>query len=126
MVLAHLGTPAVESDVNKLLQGTEFGTPSSRVLRLRGWGYRVNYRSADLDDLSEWLAENKPPIVFLRTIFLDYWTEDTFHAAVVVGIEGNQVYLNDSNFSDAPQACSIDGFLAAWAERDEAVALIER
>jgi hypothetical protein len=89
-------------------------------------GYQVIYRSAALDELKGWLADNKPPIVFLRTLFLDYWTEDTFHAAVVVGIEGQKVYLNDPAFETAPQVCSLDSFLAAWAERDEGVALIEQ
>jgi hypothetical protein len=123
MLLARLDDPVVESDVSKLFQSTEIGTPASRVLRLKRWGYQVTYRSAVLDELHQWLTEDKPPIVFLRTLFVDYGTEDTFHAAVVVGIE---VYLNDPAFDFAPQICSLDGFLAAWAERDEGIALIER
>jgi hypothetical protein len=126
MLLARLGDLVVESDVSKLFQSTEIGTPASRVLCLKRWGYQVIYRSAALDELKGWLADNKPPIVFLRTLFLDYWTEDTFHAAVVVGIEGQKVYLNDPAFETAPQVCSLDSFLAAWAERDEGVALIEQ
>jgi len=88
--------------------------------------FRQSVKGRCFDELYSWLAENKPPIVFLRTLFLDYWTEDTFHAAVVVGVEEQQFYLNDPAFGDAPQVCSLDGFLAAWAERDEAIALIER
>lgn len=126
MLLARLGDPVVESDVSKLFQSTEVGTPSSRVLRLKQWGYRVTYRSATISELHNWLAGDNPPIVFLRTLFLDYWAEDVFHAAVVVGIEDQRIYLNDPAFDMAPQACSLDGFLAAWAEKDEGIALIER
>jgi hypothetical protein len=40
MLLARLGDLIVESDVSKLFQSTEIGTPASRVLRLKRWAIR--------------------------------------------------------------------------------------
>jgi uncharacterized protein Usg len=84
----------------------------------------VSYGSTTLEQLQEWLDHDIPPIAFVQTAFLDYWTTNTPHAVVVVGINDNQVYLNDPAFDIAPQSTSLDGFLAAWIEMDEVAASI--
>ncbi len=125
MVLAYLENPVAESKVSELFEADEIGTPSSRVRRLEKWGFKVTYGSTNLEQLRVWLAQNVPPLVFVQTRFLDYWTQSTPHAVVVVGIDDNQVYLNDPAFDTAPQVCSRDGFLAAWIEMDEVAATVE-
>jgi len=126
MLLAHLESPVLESKVSELFEATEIGTPASRVLRLKKWGYRVIYRSAALAELGGWLVEGISPIVFVHTQFLDYWTENSPHAVVLVGMDENDIYLNDPAFATAPQLCSLDGFIAAWTEMDEVAAVITR
>jgi len=62
----------------------------------------------------------------VETDFLEYWDVGTPHAVVVIGLDGSSVYLNDPAFATAPQQTSLDGFLAAWTEMDDVVAVIER
>ncbi len=64
--------------------------------------------------------------MFVNTIELDYWTEATRHAVVVVGIDERQVYLNDPFFEVAPQIVSRLEFELAWDEMDNSYAVITR
>lgn len=125
MVLSYLGHSVTEDSVAQLFDSTPFGTPSSRVKRLKHWGYQVNYRSATVADLADWLAAGLPVIAFVHTTFLDYWQVQTPHAVVVVGLDEDHVYIHDPAFAEAPQKCAIDGFIAAWIEMDEVVAVLE-
>jgi ABC-type bacteriocin/lantibiotic exporter with double-glycine peptidase domain len=126
MVLAYLENPVTESKISDLFEADEIGTPSSRIIRLEQWGFQVTYGSTDLTQLKAWLGQDIPPIVFVQAGFLDYWLKNTPHAVVVIGIEGNRVYLNDPAFETVPQIASLDGFLAAWIEMDEVAAIITR
>lgn len=125
IVLAHWKQTSTEQALNELLGSTPVGTPSSRIQRLSRWGYQVIYRTATLPELGSWLTEGVPVIAFVRTEFLDYWHEDTPHAVVIVGLDDNDVYLYDPAFAAAPKISSLDGFLAAWIEQDEVVAVIQ-
>jgi ABC-type bacteriocin/lantibiotic exporter with double-glycine peptidase domain len=124
MVLSRLGHPVAEDTVAHLFDSTPVGTPSSRVKRLDLWGHQVEYRSASLAELTEWLANDVPVIAFVHTMFLDYWAENTPHAVVIVGLDDEHVYAHDPAFAQAPQTCRIDGFIVAWIEMDQVVAVI--
>lgn len=128
MCLAFLGDAVVEEQVTRLFGSTGGGTLASRVVRVNSWGYEVTYRPGNFEELVAWLENGKVPIALVKTQFLDYWhwSVNTPHAVVVVGTEGQEIYLNDPAFDAAPQVCSLDGFLAAWAEMDERIALIEQ
>ncbi len=126
MVLAYLQSPVLESKVSTLFESDEIGTPTSRILRLETWGFKVTYGAASLQDIRDWLIQGSPPIAFAQTQFLDYWIESTPHAVVVVAIDDGYVYLNDPAFDTAPQTCALDSFLAAWIEMDEVAATITR
>jgi ABC-type bacteriocin/lantibiotic exporter with double-glycine peptidase domain len=126
IVLAYLGSPVTEETVLNLFDGDESGTPSSRIRRLERWGYHVIYRTATLADLQYWLAAGLLPILLVQTRFLDYWRGRTRHAVVVVGLNDQTIALHDPAFADAPQVCSLDGFLAAWVEMDEVAAVISQ
>ena len=125
MILAYLESPVTEDQLSKLFEATEYGVPSSRISRLEQWGFHITYRTASLSEISVWLAQGKPIIAFVNTQFIEYWTAVTPHAVVLLGISERIVTLNDPAFSDAPQSCSLDAFLAAWAEMDEVIACIE-
>ncbi len=126
MVLAYLQSPITEDKISELFNASAFGVPSSRITRLQQWGYHVTYRSASLYEVQTWLAQGKPVIAFVNSQFLDYWTAVSPHAVVIIGKDDQNIYLNDPAFVTAPQICSLDGFLAAWAEMDDVVAVINR
>lgn len=126
MVLAYLQQPMTESQISQLFEADDSGTPASRVRRLERWGFQITYGSTTLETLKAWLAQGIPPIALVYTEFLDYWTDETPHAVVVVGLEQDRVYLNDPVFDTVPQIASLDGFLAAWIEMDEIAAIITR
>ncbi len=50
---------------------------------------------------------------------LSYWRESTCHAVVVVGFEGDLIYLNDPAFAEAPQVIPVAEFDLAWLELDQ-------
>ncbi len=51
MVLAAMGDDFSEERLAAQLGSYEFGTPASRVTRLRRWGYRVEFGLSTIDDL---------------------------------------------------------------------------
>jgi uncharacterized protein YvpB len=63
-------------------------------------------------------------IAFLNTLHLSYWNEATSHAAIVVGIDEQHVYLNDPFFDTAPQRVSRLEFELAWDDMDNTYAII--
>lgn len=124
IILAYFGSPVTEETVSTLFDALPEGTPASRVLRLRQWNFHVIYQSASVHDLRSWLQRGIPPIVFVQTGFLEYWSINVRHAVVVVGLDETTIWLHDPAFAEAPHSCLLDGFLAAWAEMDETVAII--
>ena len=119
MVLAYLGIERAEAEVSRVLGAQEYGTPSLAIQRLAGLGVQVTYRQWPLPELMTTLTSKQPVIVFVRTGFLGYWTEDVAHAVVIVGVEeGQRFWINDPAREQAPLTVSWDGLLAAWAEFD--------
>lgn len=125
MVMAYWQNPTSQEKIAHLLEASEQGVPASRIRRLEQWGYKVIYQPATPLDLRAWIAQGIPPIVLVETEFLEYWYVSTTHAVVVIGLDERFVYLNDPAFDSAPQRASWDGFLAAWAEMDDLVAVIQ-
>jgi len=119
MVLAYLGIERAEAKVSRVLGAQEYGTPSFAIQRLADLGVQVTYRQWPLPELMTTLTSKQPVIVFVRTGFLGYWTEDVAHAVVIVGVEeGHHFWINDPAREQAPLIVSWDGLLAAWAEFD--------
>ncbi len=121
MVLAYWGRWMTEAEIASLLGTKVFGTAISNVMRLTRLGYGVQYGHLDPAQLRQ---EPGPVIVRLWTGFLDYWTVETSHVAVVVGMDDRYVYLNDPACSEYPQRTAIPGSRAAWAEYDETAVII--
>lgn len=122
MIAAYAGQPVRQEDIARWLRTTDIGTPARNVNRLAAHGFKVVYQEGSLQFLHDALTQGTPCILFLRTGELPYWTLDTAHAVVLAGIEGEQAYLNDPVFPDAPQVVSIDVLMLAWSWFDYSVA----
>ena len=115
MVLAHYGHSCSEDELRQLLGTGSQGTRARELLRIASLGFDVQLQCSSLADLGAALMAGTPPIVFLDTGFLDYWSLDCPHVAVLVGMELAAVSLNDPFFDAAPQKASLAGFVQAWA-----------
>lgn len=72
------------------------------------------------------LSRGTPPILRVITGDLPYWTVATTHAVVLTGIEGEQAFVNDPAFSQAPIALDRDSLFLAWMNAGALFGLIER
>jgi hypothetical protein len=78
-------------------------------------GFDVENKFSDAAELAAALLTGTPPLVYLDTGALDYWSINCSHVAVLVGMELGEVSLNDPAFDAAPQKASLAGFQQAWA-----------
>jgi ABC-type bacteriocin/lantibiotic exporter with double-glycine peptidase domain len=115
MVLAHHGQSFSEDELRQLLNTGPHGARARDILRITSLGFDVQLRSSSLADIGTCLLAGTPPIVFLDTGTLDYWSMDCPHVAVLVGMDLCDVSLNDPYFDSAPQKSSLAGFQEAWA-----------
>jgi ABC-type bacteriocin/lantibiotic exporter with double-glycine peptidase domain len=114
-----------EPELSAILGTQSFGTPISHINKLTAYQCQVTFRSFSLTELKEHLRQGMPVIVRVWTGMLTYWSEDSFHVVVALGYDNDRIYLNDPAFASAPQSVLWDGFLAAWAEYDEAAIVIQ-
>ncbi len=127
MVLGYMG---VRIPYQRLLRTLEIipdmGTPSFKVVNLQRLGFTVIYRQGTFDELLQHLLAGHPCIVFVRTGQLPYRSDNTDHAVVVVGMDKQNVYVNDPESAEAPIRVSRGDFDLAWLEHDEKYAVITR
>jgi len=127
MAMAHLGLGVSQADLNRLLELTPGGIPTLRLTRLeQHYDVLVTLRCGTLDDLIRALERDLPPIVFVRTGQLPYWTIDTQHALLIRGYEGSTFLVNDPAFLTAPQHIAALDLSLAWDEFDNRYALLSR
>jgi ABC-type bacteriocin/lantibiotic exporter with double-glycine peptidase domain len=124
MILEFLGHSFSEAELAQLLGTKSFGTPGPNLIRLEKVGFSVVYRLGTLSTIRGYIQKGMPCLVFVQTGDLPYWDEDTAHAVVVVGIDDENLYINDPAFDIAPQAVPLDYFLLAWSELDHRYAVI--
>lgn len=124
MVLEYWRRPVSYARLVALLGIQDFGAPSSNIRHLADLDLSVSFSQGTLAHLEAHLQRGEPCIVFLHTGELPYWTEDTGHAVVVVGLDSDTVYLNDPAFDQAPQRVSHGDFLLAWLDFDYDYAVI--
>ena len=119
MVLAHLGHVQDEACIAHTLGTKPYGTPSFAIEKLNDSDILVVYQQWSTADLSQMLDAGYPVIVFVRTIFLDYYQDDFAHALVVIEcVPGRHVRVHDPGQASGPTVVSWNGFLAAWSEFD--------
>ncbi len=116
MVLAHYGDVRSEADLRSLLDTQSTGTRAGNLMRLSGPALEVHLRSSNRLELEKALADNQPPIVFLKTGVLEYWELDIFHTVVLIGLDAASVALHDPYFANGPQTTALQSFEKAWAE----------
>jgi hypothetical protein len=126
MVLASLGDDRSEKEIARILGSYEYGTPASRVRRLKRKGYQVLFGSFTFDHLKSHLNAGLFPIVFVRADMLPWANFAGFHALVMANISAVDVALLDPAQDSGPTSLSIDGFLLAWEEFDSLAAIITK
>jgi ABC-type bacteriocin/lantibiotic exporter with double-glycine peptidase domain len=124
MVLAHYGDVRSEVELRLLLDTQPEGTRTGNLMRLSGSAFEVYLRPSNLVDLEKMLAQNQPPIVFLQTGSLEYWSMDIFHTAVLSGLDGINAALHDPFYATAPQTTSLRTFEQAWAQTGQFIAFL--
>ena len=100
------------------------GTPFPNIREVVRMGVTVVYQRGTLTDLHAFLLKSSPIIVPVRTIELPHWGVNTDHAVVVVGMNEEEIYINDPAFERAPIAITHGDFDLAWLERDEYYAVL--
>lgn len=126
MILSYLGQTIEYDQLLRLLVIGPIGAPSSNTQRLGALNVIVTYERGSVADLETHLEHDTPCIVFVQTSELPYWSTDTGHAVVVVGMDEDTVYLNDPALGEAPQTVSRGDFQLAWLARDYRYAVITR
>ena len=126
MLLDYLQVPIKYNKLVKRLRIGYGGAPFRNLHDLETFGVSVEIRQGEIETLRAHLKQGVPPMAFVATQQLSYWSEATNHAVVVVGINENSIYLNDPSFAHAPQVVSIDEFYLAWFAIDKYYAIINK
>lgn len=124
MVLTHYGDLRTEAELRSLVDTQPAGTRAANLMRLSGTTFEVYLRSSNLVELQKVLAENQPPIVFLKTGTLEYWSMDIFHTTVLLDLDTLTTALDDPYFATAPQTTSLQSFEKAWAQTGQFTAFL--
>jgi ABC-type bacteriocin/lantibiotic exporter with double-glycine peptidase domain len=125
MALAYLRIPIEYSRLLRILEVNESGSFFGKLQNLHTLGLTVLIEHGDIDTLIQHLEQGLPPLIHVRTGELkSYWSVDTFHVVVLIGMDEQYVYLDDPYFATAPQRVPIDEFVLAWLEQDYLYAVI--
>lgn len=125
MMLLHLGQAVNYDHLLKLLRvKSGIGAPISNVLQLDKLGLSITYRQGTWSDLQNHLLNNQPCLTPVQSGELPYWTEDTYHAVVVIGLDDDNIYLNDPALPASPISAPRGDFDLAWLARDEMYAVL--
>ena len=65
-----------------------------------------------------------PSLVAVDTGELPYWQSSVGHVVVLVGMDGEHVFLNDPALPEAPMRISMSDFYLAWYEQKLSYAVI--
>lgn len=127
MVLSYLELERDEADLSQILGTKRYGTPSFAIEQLSDPDIEVIYQEWSVAELLSMLDAGHPVIVFVRTVFLDYYQEDFAHALVIVGADPDKHFqVQDPAQPSGPMEVSWDGLLAAWSEFDYQGAVLKK
>lgn len=125
MALAYLRVPIEYTRLLRILEVNEAGSFFGKLQNLRILRLSVLIEQGDIATLLRHLEQGLPPLIYVRTGELkSYWSVDTFHVVVLIGMDEQYVYLNDPYFDIAPQQITIEEFILAWLEQDYLYAVI--
>lgn len=128
MVLAYLGLSRTQDALGKTLGlNPPFGTRHSNIKKLASTKIKVTYETGDLATIRHWLEQDTPVIVFVQAGDLPHWSGHNFqHVVVVVGVEGQMVYLMDPALDEGPTPVEEEAFMLAWSWFDYTYAVLRR
>jgi len=128
MALALWGISESQSEIAAQIGHIEgAGTAAKNITRLSALGVEVEWREhGTVGEFGQAIAEDKVPVVFVRTGELPYWDQDVPHALVIVGVEADTVYVNDPAFENAPIPIPVGDFELAWDEFGGQWAIVQR
>ena len=121
MVLDYLRVPYQYGELLRLLQIGDYGTAFSNIRQLVKLGLHVEVRAGDMAAIRTHLRNGSPVIAFLNTGMLSYWTTETGHAVVVIGLDEQAVYVHDPYLANPAKAVPLVEFEAAWIDKINAM-----
>ena len=125
MVLDYLQIPYRYNRLLRLLNVRHFGTNFGQIQNLERLGVRVQILyGTDTPDLQEWLVQGLPPIVYLNTMPLDYWAEETGHAVVLLGVDADSVTVHDPYIKMPDKVINRIAFEDAWIHQSMKYAIV--
>jgi ABC-type bacteriocin/lantibiotic exporter with double-glycine peptidase domain len=127
MCLAYLKRPVrYERLVHVLDIKPGVGTSFSNLRRLERLQLGVTSRKqGTLEELYTLLCGGWPSIASVQTQELPYWQGvNVYHVVVVVGMDAEQIYVNDPDLPAGPVAVALGDFDLAWLAQDETYAVI--
>jgi ABC-type bacteriocin/lantibiotic exporter with double-glycine peptidase domain len=124
MVLTYLGFDVSYTQLVKLLGTKQFGTSFWNIKRLEQLGATVTIDHLASTEIGSNLAVGLPVIACLNTADLSYWSQAVDHVVVVVGIDEQQVYVNDPSLKRGSYAVPIAEFELAQLQYDNLCAVI--
>ncbi len=127
MLLAFYGQEHSERELRILFKTRPGGTSAANVMiRLPELGFGAVVFTATYYELERAIRSGTPGIVQLWTEYISYWDEAWMHDVVVVGLDEENVLVNDPAFSEAPKKIRHAEFLAAWTAADRLLIWIEQ
>ena len=126
MILSYFNHPYDLVQLLKTLRiQPEMGAPFSNIVNLEQLGLMVGYRQEGaLETLYRLLTQGWPCLVAVDTGELPYWQSSAGHVVVLVGMDGENVYLNDPALPEAPTQVAIGDFYLAWYEQKLSYAVL--
>ncbi len=128
MVLAHLGISRSQPMLGRQLGLIgDAGTPATNITKLNSSLLTVICEIGTIADIERSLAETVPVIVFVQAGELPHHAGEHFqHAIIVVGIDGQAIYMLDPAINAVPVSSPVGDFLLAWDEMYNRYATIKR
>ncbi|MCB0080235.1 MAG: C39 family peptidase [Caldilineaceae bacterium] len=118
MILHYLQVPFRYESLVELLEVKYYGAPFSHIHKLATMGLFVTSKEwGGIPQLEQYLETGLPIIANVNTKELPYWDREANHVIVIIGIEGDTIFLNDPAFDEAPQRVPLAEFLLAWDEQ---------
>lgn len=127
MALAYLGVTTDQNALAAQLGTIEAGTPFFRLSRLNVPGIKITLsHSCELSEVIAAVCAGSPCIVSVNTLFLPYSQFEDAHAVVIVDATPEAVTVLDPATDSMPKVVLTGAFLAAWIERDCALAVVAK
>jgi ABC-type bacteriocin/lantibiotic exporter with double-glycine peptidase domain len=120
MMLSAIDISVEYSRLVKGLGIQPWGAPHRNILHVQRLApnIRITYRQGELRDLLVAIDDGFPPVVFVNTTDLPYWSVTALHAVVITGYDDTHFFIHDPAFEHAPQISLQDELALAWLAHD--------